>query len=54
MGPVGRVPSNFGDRGDQVYNRVFGPLQILQLAVIFSLAFWKGLDQFKGERERRV
>jgi len=35
MGPVGRVSSNFGDRGDQVYNRVFGPLQILQLAVIF-------------------
>jgi len=31
MGPVGRVPSNFGERGDQVYLVV-----ILRLVVIFA------------------
>jgi len=31
-GTVGRVPFNFGDHGDQR-----GPLQLLQLAVIFLL-----------------
>jgi len=34
MGPVGRVPSNFGDRGDQVY---LVPVQLLSVFVSFSL-----------------
>jgi len=34
MGPVGRAPSNFRQRADQVY----GPLQILQLIVNFRWA----------------
>jgi len=33
-GPVGRVPSNSGHNGDQVYSC---PLQLSQLAAIFSL-----------------
>ena len=33
MGSMGRVPSNFGD---SVGRRIFGPLQLLQVAVIFS------------------
>ena len=32
MGPVGRVPSNFGDRGDQL---IWSSPQLLQLAVVF-------------------
>jgi len=32
MGPVGRVLSNFGERAGP---SVFGPLQLLQLTVVF-------------------
>jgi len=53
MGPVGRVPSNFGDHGDQVY-------LVPQLAVIFRRALWEVcsvstdlLAEFKGKRKKR-
>ena len=53
--PVGRVPSNFGDHGDQVY---FSPLQLLQLAAVFRCALWEAynastdpLSQFKGRKK---
>ena len=53
MGPVGRVPSNFGDHGDQVY---LVP-QLLQLAVILHWALWKAspdlLAKFKGRKPKR-
>jgi len=42
MGPIGRVPCNFGERGDQVY---FGPVQLLRLAIIFA-----GVNAFHGLR----
>jgi len=45
MGPVWRVPSNF--RGPSV----FGPLQLLQLFVIFRLALWQA--KFKGKTESK-
>ena len=34
MGPAGRVPFNLGDHGDP---RVFGPLQLLQLAASLAV-----------------
>ena len=52
MGPVGRVPSNFGDNGDRVY-------LVPQLAVIFRRALWVCsastdlLAEFKGKRKKR-
>ena len=53
VGPVGRVPSNFGDHWDRVY---FGPLQLLQLAAIFRCALWEALTdllaEFKGEGKK--
>ena len=54
MGPAGRVPSNFGDHGDQVY---FVPSD-LQLAVTFSLREVcvnspDVLAKFKGRRKEQ-
>jgi len=54
MGPVGRVPSNFGDHGGP---SVFGPFQLLHLAVIFAVHCWRltVLPQtFLGERKESV
>ena len=53
MGPVGRIPFNFGDRGAP---SVFSPLQLLQLVTILRCALRKAyrasrdfLAEFKGE-----
>ena len=49
MGPVGRVPSKFGDYGDHAY---LVPSNFCNYFVIFRWALWKA--KFKGETERKV
>ena len=57
MGPVGRVLSNFGDRGDRVY---LVPNQLLQLDAIFRRELWRAYWSFprpcklSGEKKRSV
>ena len=52
------VPSNFTDHGEP---SVFGPLQLLQLAVFFRCALWDAdsaysdlLAKFRGEEEMSI
>jgi len=47
MGPMGRVPSNFGDYGDQVY---LVPSNFCNNFGYFCWALWEA--KFKGEAER--
>jgi len=56
-GPAGRVPSSFGDHGDQVY---ICPLQLLQVTAVFALGSVRSLTNpapnllatFKGGEKR--
>jgi len=55
MGAVGRIPSNSGDHGDQVY---LVTVQLLQLAVIFHWTLWEAysaspdLDKFMRQGKK--